>query len=287
MLDGIEALAGLERTGTVSEAAVSLRLTQSAVSKRIQALEAELGYPLVQADGRRLKLTARAAAFLSKAKPLAAALGSLKLLRETPAKRALSIGISDSIASSWGPRVLKKSLAGVPGIELEVHVHRSLLILERLRLGHYELGIVAGRPHGAGLIWSRLAEEAMALVGSEGNDPAKPGRILTIETVSATWREIGGKALGHERLKGRDFTFLESFSAAAQMAKEGFGRALVPVGTAAALGFRESETAVLSPRVSRQIHLVARKSVHELGVVRELKAALIAAVKSIRLAPPP
>jgi len=45
--------------------------------------------------------------------------------------------------------------------------------------------------------------------------------------------------------------------------------------------------AVLSPRVSRQIYFVARKSVHELGVVRELKAALIAAAKSIRLAMPP
>lgn len=43
MLDGIEALIALERTGTVSEAAVQLRLTQSAVSKRIKALESELG----------------------------------------------------------------------------------------------------------------------------------------------------------------------------------------------------------------------------------------------------
>jgi DNA-binding transcriptional LysR family regulator len=277
MLDGIAALAGLDRAGTVSEAAVSLRLTQSAVSKRIKALEAELGYPLVEAEGRRLRLTPRARAFLSRARPLAAQLEGLKLLRETPAARELSIGVSDSIASSWGPRALKRSLARVKGLALEIHVHRSLLILERLRLGQYDLGIVAGRPHGAGLVWSRLGEEPMALIGAEGGGAREPERILTIETASATWREIGAQVLGHPRLKGRAFVFLESFSAAAQMAREGFGRALVPVGTAAALGLRAPETAVLSPRVSRQVHLVARKSLHALGVVRELREALVAA----------
>jgi DNA-binding transcriptional LysR family regulator len=285
MLEGIAALAGLDRAGTVSEAAVSLRLTQSAVSKRIKALENELGYPLVEADGRRLRLTPRARTFLSKAGPLAARLEGLKRIRESAAAREFSIGVSDSIASSWGPRVLKRALAGAGEIALAIHVHRSLLILERLRLGRYELGLVTGRPHGAGLVWSRLAEEPMVLVGAESRDPREPRKILTIETASATWREIGGKVLGHDRLRGRDFVFLESFAAAAQMAKEGFGQALVPLGTAAALGFRASETAVLAPRVSRQVHLVSRKSIHGLGAVRALKSALIAAAGAIRAAP--
>ena len=39
MLDGIDALIALDQFGTVSEAATRLRLTQSAVSKRIQALQ--------------------------------------------------------------------------------------------------------------------------------------------------------------------------------------------------------------------------------------------------------
>lgn len=51
MLDGLKALVILEKLGTVSEAAVHLRLTQSAVSKRLQALEIELGYPLLEKTG--------------------------------------------------------------------------------------------------------------------------------------------------------------------------------------------------------------------------------------------
>ncbi|HTR00180.1 MAG TPA: LysR family transcriptional regulator [Candidatus Acidoferrum sp.] len=274
MLDGIEALISLEKTGTVSEAAVRLRLTQSAVSKRIKALEVQLGYALVEVDGRKLRLLPAAMAVLGKARPLLAELHGLKHMQE-PTRQQFTLGMADSIASSWGPRLLKQAQGKLQELQLEVHVHRSLLILERLRLGHYELGIVTGRPQGTDLVWTRLAEEPMVLVGQSQRGSGKSQPILTIETMSATWREIGTRALNHPRLSGQRFTFLESFAAAAQMAKAGFGRALVPLGTATALGFREPEITRLSPRLPRQINLVARKSVHNLRSIAELNMALL------------
>ena len=45
MWDGIDALIALEKFGTVTEAATRLRLTQSAVSKRIRALQDAVGFP--------------------------------------------------------------------------------------------------------------------------------------------------------------------------------------------------------------------------------------------------
>ena len=56
MVEGIEALLALERTGTISEAAAQLRLTQSAVSKRLQSLENELKIKIIEPDGRRVRL---------------------------------------------------------------------------------------------------------------------------------------------------------------------------------------------------------------------------------------
>jgi DNA-binding transcriptional LysR family regulator len=70
MLEGIEALIALEKYGTVSEAAIRMRLTQSAVSKRIHALQDELKVKLVEPDGRRVRLTADGYQFLNKARPL-------------------------------------------------------------------------------------------------------------------------------------------------------------------------------------------------------------------------
>ena len=59
MIEGIEALLALERTGTISEAAAQLRLTQSAVSKRIQSLTNEVKFKVIEpAPGRYVKAKA-------------------------------------------------------------------------------------------------------------------------------------------------------------------------------------------------------------------------------------
>ena len=47
MLDKLEALQALAEAGTMGRAAASLRVTQSAVSKRIGALSSELGCELI------------------------------------------------------------------------------------------------------------------------------------------------------------------------------------------------------------------------------------------------
>jgi DNA-binding transcriptional LysR family regulator len=280
ILDGIEALLGLQAAGTASEAGVRLRLTQSAVSKRIKALEASLGHTLVEPDGRRVRLTATAVTFLAQARPLVSQLNALRSVTEGEASRELSIVVSDSIASSWGPKVLRQALAGARGVSLEIHVDRSLLALERLRLGQYELGLVTGRPSAVGLVWTPVAQESMVLVGPRSSAARK---ILTIEPASGTWREIGPPAVAHPQLKDRELVFLESFAAAAQMAKAGFGRALVPLGTATALGFKDAAIERLSPRLRRQIHFVARKGVLGLKSVQGLAAALAkAAAATVR-----
>jgi DNA-binding transcriptional LysR family regulator len=273
MLDELRALIALEATGTISEAAVRLRLTQSAASKRVQALEAELGYKVTEPDGRKLKLTAKGIALLARAKPLLIEFEGLRDLGDTGGARSLAIGISDSIASSWGPRLIKKSLERVKKLELEIHVHRSTLVLEQLRSGRYELGIVTGRQQGIDLSWNLLTTEAMVLVG-RSNPPKGRSKILSIEMSSATWREIGKEVMGHEKIKDKDLVFLESFSAAAQMAKEEFAQALIPIGLARTLGFKRSEIINFSPGIKRHVYMVTRKSVGEIQCVRDLYSAM-------------
>src|ERR1051326_4465309 len=97
LLAGIDALIALQRFGTVSEAAARLRLTQSAVSKRLRALEDELGYRIVEPAGRKLRLTARAVDFVEQARPLVAALRSLRTPREIGGISHFSLALADSI----------------------------------------------------------------------------------------------------------------------------------------------------------------------------------------------
>ena len=264
MLDGLKALIIVEKLGTVSEAAVHLRLTQSAVSKRIQALEIEIGYRVVERDGRKLRLTSAGLDLLARAKPLILEIDNLKISHAQAGRTTFSLGISDSIASSWGPKILRKCLETIPSLKLEIHAHRSTLIIENIKLGRYDLGLVTGET--AGLASNYLGKESMVLVGNK----SKEGGILTIEPASATWREIGPMVKSHPQLKLRALDHVESFSAAAQMAREGFGQGFVPEGIARALGFKQSEIRPLTPAIQRQIQFVARKTVFDLPLVQEL-----------------
>jgi DNA-binding transcriptional LysR family regulator len=272
MLDGLKSLISVEKFGTISQAAVALRLTQSAVTKRIQALEQELGYAVVEKDGRRIRLTMAAQELLSRAKPLVAELESLRFSAFTEPRREFSLGVADSIAASWGPAALRRVLRAIPGLKFELHVHRSMLILENVRLGRYDLGLVTARNSGADLVSHELAREEMVLVGSH-RDP-----VLTIEPVSATWREIGSMVREHSQLRERPREFVESFPAAAQMARQGFGQALVPLGVARALGFGPKTVTRLSPRLTRGIQLVFRKATGEQPLIKRLAKELPGAI---------
>lgn len=277
MLDGLEALIALNTYGTVSEAAVRLRLTQSAISKRIQTLEAQLSYKVVEPEGRRLKLTSKGSALLSEAKPLIAALRDLKVVRELTGARQLEVGIADSVACSWGPALLQKARSHFQNISVELHVHRSTMVIELIRLGKYDMGIVSGAPSALDLAWHPLSKEEMVLFGRKQQSK----RILTIESASATWREVGKELSAHKHLLGCTFVPVESFVAAIQMAKAGWGQALFPIGLAKTVGLRSRDLIYLSPKVNRQVQVVMRKTLAQVTDVAQFAAELEKSAASI------
>ncbi|MDP6037968.1 MAG: LysR family transcriptional regulator, partial [Candidatus Latescibacteria bacterium] len=74
MIANLEALTALSETGTMTRAATRLRITQSAVSKRIAALESDVGHKLIEPIGRRVRLTPSGVRLLEKTRPFLAAL---------------------------------------------------------------------------------------------------------------------------------------------------------------------------------------------------------------------
>ena len=274
MLEGIDALIALERFGTVSEAAVRLRVTQSAVSKRIQALQREVGYQLVEPDGRRIRLTAAAARFLERARPLVADLRGLAATGQNGAAAgSFSLALADSIASSWGPAVISRALQALEGIQVHLHAHRSILIVESVRLGRYHIGMSTDLPATRDLIHYPVVDEPMVLVNSglrARPAPAEP--LISIEPSSATWRGIEPQLRERQpQLLARSLVPVETFSATVQMVKAGFGDGLVPLGLAVEMGLERRCCRVLTG-VSRHIALITRKTVNQVpafGLLRK------------------
>ena len=72
-LDAVQAFVRIADLGSFTRAAEAMRTTQGAVSLKLQRLEGRLGCRLVERTPRSVRLSARGAAFLEHARPVALA----------------------------------------------------------------------------------------------------------------------------------------------------------------------------------------------------------------------
>ena len=128
---------------------------------------------------------------------------------------------------------------------LELHAHRGPLVLERVRSGRADVGVCVSDGEDD-LAHTPLVLEPMVLLGASaaagegGEPPADAAPLWTIEPRSLTgeWLE---RRLGRLGARMRPTHRIESFGAAVQLARAGFGRARVPVGIARAMGVPPGE----------------------------------------------
>lgn len=250
MVDGLEALFALYDKQTMDKAATELRITQSAISKRIAALEGQLGESLLTKVGRKVELTSYALSLVQKTRPLLAQLK--ESLNERPlALGSIEIGFSESILASYGAVALHKISKNE--LKVRAHAHRGPVVIDRVLSGEYLLGICAGycsKSNGLSLI--EIGHEAMVIVG-EG-----PKDLVTIEESSETWKSIENRVRkSNLNIQWR----LESFSSMIQLAKVGMIKALVPIGIANAMNVPPKM--IKKTKIKRPIILVARNSTLE------------------------
>jgi DNA-binding transcriptional LysR family regulator len=274
MISYLEALLALERTGTISEAAAQLRLTQSAVTKRLKALQNEVGFKVIEPDGRRVRLTAKGQSLINKSRSLVSEIKNLKDIESENDMTDFSIGVSDSIAASWGPRLIRLSAKKVKNINLNIHVHRSTLVEENVRLGRYHLGLCVSPNPGNSLISQIISEEPMVLLMNKFEVDSEAKKIITIEPNSATWKVIQERITKQSQFKNYEIIYVESFSAIVQMVKEGFGHGLVPIGVALTMGAPRKAIKVLTPSIKREIKLISRKNISLLPIIQEFALCL-------------
>ena len=278
MIDQLDALAALRTAGTMGRAAAILRVTQSAVSKRIAALEAEVGAKLIERHGRRVRLTAEAERLLEQARPLLASLREV-LHSRGPAQHApLRIAATDSLLASWLPATLRAALDRLPTLEIELHAHRGPSLLERVRSGDYALGLCPSTTSDKDLVVRELAREPMVIVPArlEPLPRRDPLPVWAIETQSLTWEAIAARLPRVRRSVGFSLQVagrLESFTALVQVARAGFAHTLVPIGVARDLGVPADRLVRLGD-LSRPIAAVARRTSFERRAVRALLAEL-------------
>jgi DNA-binding transcriptional LysR family regulator len=125
---------------------MALETTQSAVSLKMKRLESFLGRQLVERTPRSVRLTAEGTAFLEHAKVLLDANRRALALAPAP-KQRLRLGVSDHAVGPELPTLLARLYAADPGLELEVRIGFSHLLVEAFDKGAFD-GVIVQRDRG-------------------------------------------------------------------------------------------------------------------------------------------
>lgn len=131
--------------GSFTKAAEVAGLTQSAITRQIQALEASLSVNLLERTTRKVKVTS-AGVFLyqESARLLGDAEQSLKRLKEefSGARKEIRVGVSRSIALAHLPGLFHANLRHAPDVTYRVSSENSTALLSALDANELDLGVL-------------------------------------------------------------------------------------------------------------------------------------------------
>ncbi|MGR7994441.1 LysR family transcriptional regulator [Xanthobacter sp. ZOL 2024] len=223
------------RHGNFTRAAAELQLTQSAVSRQIRALEAQLGVALFERVRQRVVLSDAGRSLLPEVSRL---LGQteevvLRALAASDGKTVLSIATLPTFGSRWLARRLPDFLRRHPGTVLNIASRGAPF---DLAAEDFDLAIHYGQPVWARASCSYLCSEVIVPVASPAllaaTDIAQPGDLrrgplLHLDTRPKLWTEWfqahAGEGLG--AYAGNRF---DQFGMIIAAALAGLGFALLP-----------------------------------------------------------
>ncbi len=254
-VDQIKTFHKVAATGSFTEAARQLFLTQSAVSQQIRALEDEIGGRLFDRSAKKIRLTAEGEALLAYAERLfdlheeiETFFGSLKTLQ----KGKIAVGATAVVGTYFMPTIISAYHRRYPGIDIDLRMGNSEQVLRMILDREVDLG-VAGMVKKRGVLNSIfLHREQLLFVCSPQNPLASQKSVLLgdLERIPFIWRERGTQTLAlvkrwfDENAVG-DFPHqtlsLANMEAAKRIVEEGYGVTIIP----AIAAHREIEAGLL------------------------------------------
>jgi DNA-binding transcriptional LysR family regulator len=180
--DNLQVFLTIARTGRISAAARRLGVEHTTVSRRLDALEKELGVPLFYRTTKGYLPTAHGKNMMANAETMErAAIAVAARAREGSGVVAgrVRLAMAPEFASHWLAPQLPAFRAQYPQIELQVLVGTRERDLTR---GEAELSIQSPRPRQQGLLTVRIAHTAAALYASK---TLLGGKKLWIDSVEA------------------------------------------------------------------------------------------------------
>jgi DNA-binding transcriptional LysR family regulator len=237
----VEAFYWVASLKSVTRAAEKLFLTQSAMSSRIAALEEELGVLLLDRRDKQFRLTVAGLRFFSYAQRL------LEMQREikaemgagAPQAMALRLGAIESVLHSWLIPMVELLQAEHPGLELEMTVETTPVLLDQIRRGALDLIFAALPASGDGLRSRALPPMDMVFVANAKQLRRRRYKLSDLTDVDILTFQRGSQPhvalvdlFRQKKVEPKRVHTISSISAMTQLVEGGFGIATLPVAAA-------------------------------------------------------
>lgn len=272
---GVQAFIAVAMRRNFRRAAAELHITQTALSRRLQTLEAYLGVKLIQRTTRSVELTRTGADFLPRAQRLLTELEtSLTDIRETgkAMRGSVTIACVPSIGARYLPRVIQQYSASYPENRITIHDHSSFGVAEAVLRREAEFGINVTGSHDAGLASVPLARDRFVLICRDDHPLAgrrkipwrqlEPHLLILPGSLSAN-KPVLELALSAEHLRLRTCYEVQHSSTALGLVAEGVGVAVVPGLAVQKEAYpRIRVMPLVEPAVARSLVLVAPRNAH-------------------------
>ncbi|MGY2290968.1 LysR family transcriptional regulator [Pseudomonas sp. SDO528_S397] len=182
----IEAFYWTQKLGTLQRAATRLFITQSAATKRLQALEKQACLPLFEAAGPKAHLSAKGTELLEACEGLIDSLARLEALRGTSRKpqRTVRVGVTELVTLTWFSTFVARARLAHPTLSLHPEVDLSARLQQKLLAGDLDLVVIPQDYVTAAMASIALQSVDFTWLAPPGS--IAPGRVLSLEEL-AQW----------------------------------------------------------------------------------------------------
>src|SRR5438309_7256545 len=145
----------------VSRAALKLHVSQPALSRQIRDLEDEIGFSLLERTAKSVRLTDAGRAFLDNARALLqnadeAVTKARAVASAEPTE--LHVGYSPTPTAEILPKILRAFQRKMPNVHVRLHDWSNKIILDGVRDGRLQLGLITRSPKTSALRDMRFEE---------------------------------------------------------------------------------------------------------------------------------
>jgi DNA-binding transcriptional LysR family regulator len=178
-LEQIRSFVAVAENEHISKAAASLFLTQGAVTQQVRHFERAVGLPLLERDGRGVRLTD---AGRTMAVACRAALRAVEVLEDTAESMktlragSLHLGASPTCASFYLPARLAEFAQQHAGIKLNVTIESSAELNRQVLAGALDCAFIEGEPN-PDLVAVMLAHDELILVAHRDHPLAALSKV--------------------------------------------------------------------------------------------------------------